>query len=45
MIASTRYDEDAYLIVEVDTRAGTHRELNLDLVEWNTHYSKPFVAA
>jgi hypothetical protein len=43
VIASTRYDEDAYLILEVDTRAGTHRALNLDLVEWNTHFSRPFV--
>lgn len=43
VIGATRYDPDAYLIVEVDTRKGTHRMLNLDLVEWNTHFIKPFV--
>lgn len=42
VMASTRYDENAYLIVEVDARAGTHRLLNLDLVDWNTHFSRPF---
>lgn len=41
-MAATRYDEDAYLIVEVDRKSATHRLLNLDLVEWNTHFSKPF---
>lgn len=45
VIASTRYDPDAYLIVEVDARAGTHRALNLDLVEWDTHFSRPYVSA
>jgi hypothetical protein len=45
VMASTRYDEDAYLIVEVDASAGTHRLLNLDLVEWNTHFSRPFATA
>lgn len=43
VIAATRYDADAYLILEIDTRAGTHRPLNLNLVEWNTHYSRPYV--
>lgn len=45
VIAATRYDPDAYLVVEVDTRRATHRLLNIDLVEWNTHFSKPFVSA
>ncbi len=42
VIASTRYDPNAYLIVEVDTAKATHRLLNIDGVEWNTHYSKPW---
>jgi metallophosphoesterase superfamily enzyme len=42
VMAATRYDEDAYLIVEADRKKMTHRLLNLDLVEWNTHFSKPF---
>ncbi len=45
VIAATRYDPDAYLIVEVDTRAASHRLLNLDLVEWNTHFARPYVSA
>lgn len=45
VIAATRYDEDAYLIVEIDAKAGTHRLLNLDLVEWNTHFSRAYVPA
>lgn len=44
VIGSTRYDEDAYLILEIDSRAGTHRALNLDLVEWNTHFSRPYTS-
>ena len=32
VMAATRYDANAYLIVEADTRAGTHQLLNLDLV-------------
>lgn len=42
VIGSTRYDEDAYLILEIDSRAGTHRALNLECVEWNTHFSTPW---
>ena len=45
VIAATRYDADAYLILEIDTRAGTHRPMNLNLVEWNTHFSRPYVSA
>jgi hypothetical protein len=43
-MAATRYDPNAYLLVDVDTRAATHRLLNLDLVGWNTHFSKPYMA-
>ena len=42
VIASTRYDPNAYLIVEMDTAKNTHRLANIDLVDWNTHYSKPW---
>ena len=44
VMAATRYDPNAYLIVEVNTAKATHRLLNLDLVDWNTHYSKPWRA-
>jgi hypothetical protein len=42
VIASTRYDPNAYLLVDVDTRTAAHRLLNLDLVDWNTHFSAPY---
>jgi hypothetical protein len=42
VMASTRYDEDAYLVVEMDPKAATHRLLNLSLVDWNTHFSQPY---
>lgn len=42
VMGATRYDEDAYMIVEVDTKRATHRILNLDLVDWATHYSRPY---
>lgn len=42
VIAATRYDPNAYLIVDVDTKAVTHRLTNLDQVDWNTHFSKPY---
>ena len=41
-MAATRYDPNAYLIVDVDTKTAKHKLLNLDLVDWNTHYSKSF---
>jgi|SRR5215472_13620207 len=42
VIAATRYDPNAYLIVEADTKTVSHELLNIDLVDWNTHYSKPY---
>ena len=42
VMAATRYDPNAYLIVDVDTKAMTHQLLNLGLVDWNTHFSKPY---
>ena len=45
VIAATRYDPDAYLILEIDATAATHRPLNLGLVEWNTHFSRAYVPA
>jgi len=42
VIAATRYDPNAYLIVEADPATVQHRLLNLDMVDWNTHYSAPW---
>lgn len=41
-VASTRYDEDAYMLVEVDTKTGNWKILNHDLLEWATRYSQPY---
>ena len=43
VMAATRYDPNAYLIVQIDVRAGRHRLMNIDGVEWNTHFSAPYV--
>lgn len=42
VMAATRYDPNAYMVVEVDRQTQTHQWLNASLVEWNTHYSKPY---
>lgn len=42
VMGSTRYDEDAYMIVDVDTKTGKYKWLNPDLVNWATYYSEPF---
>lgn len=42
VMAATRYDEDAYLIVEADAQKAEHTLLNINLVDWNTHFSKPY---
>jgi hypothetical protein len=44
VMASTRYDPNAYMLVEVDTARASWRFINADLVEWSTHYSKPYRA-
>ncbi|MCX6620385.1 MAG: metallophosphoesterase [Acidobacteria bacterium] len=44
VIAATRYDPNAFLVVEADERKATHELLNIDLVDWNTHYSRPWRA-
>lgn len=43
VIAATRYDPNAYMLVEVDRARKTWRFINSSLVEWSTHYSRPFV--
>ena len=42
VMAATRYDPNAYLIVEADLKAVSHELLNIGLVDWNTHYSQPY---
>jgi hypothetical protein len=45
IMAATRYDPNAYMLMEVDTKHGTWRFMNESLVEWSTHYSKAYVAS
>jgi hypothetical protein len=45
VMAATRYDPNAYMLMEVDTKQNTWRFMNEDLVEWTTHYSKPYHSA
>ena len=44
-MAATRYDSNAYMLLEIDPARGSWRFLNANLVEWSTHYSKPYHAA
>jgi predicted MPP superfamily phosphohydrolase len=45
VMAATRYDPNAYMLLEVDTKRVTWRFMNESLVEWSTHYSKPYRSA
>jgi hypothetical protein len=45
VMAATRYDPNAYMLLEIDPDRGSWRFLNSDLVEWSTHYSKPYSIA
>ncbi len=42
VMAATRYDPNAYMLLEIDTRRTTWRFMNASLVDWSTHYSKPY---
>src|SRR5262245_17759932 len=42
VMAATRYSPNAYLVVEANTKTVTHKLLNIDVVDWNTHYSAPY---
>jgi hypothetical protein len=38
VVASTRYDENAFLLIDANAKRASHRVVNLDRVDWNTHY-------
>jgi predicted MPP superfamily phosphohydrolase len=44
VMAATRYDPNAYMLLEIDSAQGAWRFMNADLVEWSTHYSQPYRA-
>ncbi|HLA95252.1 MAG TPA: hypothetical protein VK612_05990 [Pyrinomonadaceae bacterium] len=41
-VASTRYDENNYMLVEVDTKLGKSHILNFDQLGWATRNSDPY---
>lgn len=43
LCASTRYDPDAFLIVEADVTNRTHRILNWEQLQWLSHDTDPWV--
>ncbi|MBW4028868.1 MAG: metallophosphoesterase [Acidobacteria bacterium] len=45
IMAATRYDPNAYMLLEVNSKTGSWRFMNASLVEWSTHYSKPYRSA
>lgn len=42
VIAATRYDPNAFMIFEADSKQGSIRWLDGARVEWSTHFSRPF---
>ena len=43
-MAATRYDPNAYMLMEIDTKRASWRFMNASLVEWTTHFSQPYRA-
>lgn len=43
VMAATRYDPNAYMLLEIDTQRTSWRFMNASLVDWSTHYSKPYL--
>ena len=44
VMAATRYDPSAYMLMEVDTKQNKWRFMNQSFVDWTTHYSQPYRA-
>jgi UDP-2,3-diacylglucosamine pyrophosphatase LpxH len=42
IMAATRYDQNALMLLEIDSHTGAYRWVNQDLVEWTTHFAKPY---
>ena len=42
VMASTRYDKNAFMLFDADSKAGTIRWIDNDRPEWSTHYAKPY---
>jgi len=44
-MAATRYDPNAYMLLQLDRKTASWKFINADLVEWTTHYSRPYHSA
>ena len=42
VMAATRYDENAYMLIEIDRQGHACRFINSGLVDWSTHYSRQY---
>lgn len=42
VMAATRYDPNAYMLLEIDAMDGKWHFMNANLVEWSTHFSHPY---
>jgi hypothetical protein len=42
VMASTRYDQNAFMFFDADSRTGKIEWLDADRPEWSTHYAKPY---
>jgi hypothetical protein len=40
--AATRYDQNAWMVMEADAKQGTIKWLDEDRAEWSTHFTKPY---
>ncbi len=43
VMAATRYDQDAYMLLEIDRTTQSCRFVNAKCVDWSTHYSRAYV--
>ncbi|MDP8222928.1 MAG: metallophosphoesterase [Candidatus Lernaella stagnicola] len=43
-MGSTRYNKDAYFLVELDNYLQTYRVLNWDQIRWGTYWTDPYAA-
>jgi hypothetical protein len=45
IMGATRYDPNSYMLLEIDSKTGGWRFINESLIQWSTHYSKPYQPA
>jgi 3',5'-cyclic-AMP phosphodiesterase len=43
VVAATRYDANAYMVLELDASTLEYKFVNQNCVDWSTHYSRPYL--